>query len=44
LITFRNLPRFEEISLVENMVRADLTVIKEAEALDRLKKSKGYKK
>jgi ParB family chromosome partitioning protein len=40
---FTDDPRFEEISLIENTVRSDLTPIEEAEALDRLMKSKGYK-
>ncbi len=40
---FTDDPRFEEISLIENTVRADLTAVEEAEALDRLQKRKGYK-
>ena len=40
---FTDRPDYEEISLVENIIRADLTAVEEAEALDRLMKSKGYK-
>ena len=29
-------PRYEEISITENTIRADLTAVEEAEALDRL--------
>jgi ParB family chromosome partitioning protein len=36
-------PRYAEISLTENTVRADLTAVEEAEALDRLQKSQAYK-
>ena len=36
-------PRYEEISITENTIRADLTAVEEAEALDRLQKSKSYK-
>jgi ParB family transcriptional regulator, chromosome partitioning protein len=36
-------PRYEEIALTESTIRADLTAVEEAEALDRLQKSKGYK-
>ncbi|MDA8124053.1 MAG: ParB/RepB/Spo0J family partition protein [Deltaproteobacteria bacterium] len=38
---FTDKPAYEEIALAENIVRADLTPIEEAEALDRLLKSKG---
>jgi ParB family chromosome partitioning protein len=40
---FTDNPRYEEISLNENTARADLTAVEEAEALDRLQKSKSYK-
>jgi ParB family transcriptional regulator, chromosome partitioning protein len=40
---FTENPRYEEIALTENTIRADLTAVEEAEALDRLQKSKGYK-
>jgi ParB family transcriptional regulator, chromosome partitioning protein len=33
---------YEEISLVENMLRADLTPVEEAEALDRLRTARNY--
>jgi ParB family transcriptional regulator, chromosome partitioning protein len=36
-------PNYEEIALIENTVRADLTAVEEAEALERLRKSRGYK-
>jgi ParB family transcriptional regulator, chromosome partitioning protein len=36
-------PRYEEISITENTIRADLTAVEEAEALDRLQRSKSYK-
>lgn len=36
-------PNYEDIALIENMVRADLTAVEEAEALERLRKSRGYK-
>jgi ParB family chromosome partitioning protein len=36
-------PNYEEIALAENTIRADLTAVEEAEALDRLQKSKGYR-
>ena len=36
-------PRYEEISIAENTVRADLTAVEEAEALDRLQKTNSYK-
>lgn len=40
---FRDSPNYEEIALIENTVRADLTAVEEAEALERLRKSRGYK-
>jgi len=40
---FSDKPDYQEISLTENTIRADLTAVEEAEALDRLQKSKGYK-
>jgi ParB family chromosome partitioning protein len=40
---FMDSPNYEEIALIENMVRADLTAVEEAEALERLRKSRGYK-
>jgi ParB family chromosome partitioning protein len=36
-------PNYEEIALIENTVRADLTAVEEAEAFERLRKSRGYK-
>ena len=36
-------PNYEEIALIDNTVRADLTAVEEAEALERLRKSRGYK-
>lgn len=36
-------PRYAEISLTENTVRADLTAVEEAEALGRLQKSQAYR-
>jgi ParB family transcriptional regulator, chromosome partitioning protein len=36
-------PRYEEISITENTIRADLTAVEEAEALERLRKGKSYK-
>jgi ParB family chromosome partitioning protein len=36
-------PNYTEISLIENMVRADLTPVEEAEALDRLMKDHEYR-
>jgi ParB family transcriptional regulator, chromosome partitioning protein len=36
-------PRYEEIAITENTIRADLTAVEEAEALDRLQKRKSYK-
>jgi ParB family transcriptional regulator, chromosome partitioning protein len=38
---FTDDPRYEEISLTENTIRADLTAVEEAEALDRLHRSRG---
>ena len=40
---FMDSPNYEEIALIENTVRADLTAVEEAEALERLRKSRGYK-
>lgn len=34
-------PRYEEVALTENTIRADLTPVEEAEALDRLHRSRG---
>jgi ParB family transcriptional regulator, chromosome partitioning protein len=36
-------PNYEEIVLIENTVRADLTAVEEAEAFERLRKSRGCK-
>jgi ParB family transcriptional regulator, chromosome partitioning protein len=36
-------PNYEEIALIENTVRTDLTAVEEAEAFERLRKSRGYK-
>ncbi len=36
-------PNYEAISLAENTIRADLTAVEEAEALDRLQKNNSYK-
>jgi ParB family transcriptional regulator, chromosome partitioning protein len=36
-------PNYEEIALIENIVRADLTAVEEAEALERLRYNSGYK-
>ena len=36
-------PNYEEIALIENTVRANLTAVEEAEAFERLRKSRGYK-
>lgn len=38
---FTDDPRYDEISLIENTIRADLTAVEEAEALDRLRLSRG---
>lgn len=40
---FIDSPDYDEIALIENTVRADLTAVEEAEALERLRKSRGYK-
>jgi ParB family transcriptional regulator, chromosome partitioning protein len=36
-------PNYEEIALIENIVRTDLTAVEEAEALDRLRMNRDYK-
>jgi ParB family transcriptional regulator, chromosome partitioning protein len=36
-------PNYDEIALIENMVRADLTAVEEAEGLERLLESRGYR-
>jgi ParB family transcriptional regulator, chromosome partitioning protein len=38
---FTDDPRYEEVALTENTIRADLTPVEEAEALDRLHRSRG---
>jgi ParB family chromosome partitioning protein len=38
---FMDSPNYEEIALIENVVRADLAAVEEAEALDRLRLSRG---
>ena len=40
---FMDSPNYEEIALIENMVRTDLTAVEEAEALERLRQSRDYK-
>jgi ParB family chromosome partitioning protein len=40
---FMDSPNYEEIARIENTVRADLAAVEEAEALERLRKSRGYK-